>query len=226
VGVFLGTQNLHPGRSVRETIRLTAFLAGLPSSRADDRLDWSGLQSVGGRLVKGLSLGMKVRLGMAIATLREPRVLILDEPMNGLDVEGVQWIKREVKRHRDAGGITLLSSHLLHELEAVAERALILSKGVLVRNVSLGVESVARESVWVRVSDDETFGCRLESSPLVHRREGNLWTIQATSDEVGRLAMDASVYVTELRPVPRRTLEALFLEAAQGEFSPRVGELA
>lgn len=219
-GVYLGVENLHPGRTVRETLRLSAYLAGLPRSRADERMAWAGLGSVDRRLVRSLSLGMRVRLGMALATLRPSRILLLDEPMNGLDVEAIGWVKSVARSHARSGGAVVISSHLLNELDVLADRALILSRGRLVDDTSLS-EASASSPVRVRVGDDKAFAQALMRTTWSSTQTDGRWTIEATLEEVGSLALAAGVAVFELGHAPRATLESTFASLTVGEFSPR-----
>ena len=123
VGSLLDAAALHPGRTGRETLMLGALTMGLPSARCDEVLDMAGLSGrESRRTVRGYSLGMRQRLGIAHALLGNPRVLILDEPANGLDPQGIQWMRGVLRRLADDGVTILLSSHLLHEVEQVADQ--------------------------------------------------------------------------------------------------------
>lgn len=220
VGVFLGVDNLHPGRTVRETLRLVAFLSGQARGRADERLTWSGLETVGGRLVKSLSLGMKVRLGLAIATLRPTSFLFLDEPLNGLDIEAIAWVKGVIREYADSGGVVFISSHLLNELEAIADRVLILSGGRIVRDLDLA-NDVDVHHVFLRVDNDQVLERALSTSGWAYRFSDGVWVINAQLDEIGRFAFNAGVPVLELHVDPRESLEKTFTAVAAGEFRPR-----
>lgn len=218
-GVFLGVDNLHPGRTVRETLRLVAFLSGQSRSRADDRLEWSGLSAVGSRLVKTLSLGMKVRLGLALATLRPTAILLLDEPMNGLDAEAITWVKSVMRQFAESAGIVVVSSHLLNELEAVADRVLILSRGMLVHDVSCG-SAVEHTRTLLRVDDDARLADALSETGWAHRYSAGSWAIDGPLEAVGLCAFRAGIAVLELRDDQGESLEKTFAAVASGEYRP------
>ena len=224
VGVFLGVENLHRGRSVVETLKIAAYLADVPSSRAVERLSWSGLEGVAGRLVDGLSLGMRVRLGMALATLRDPRILLLDEPLNGLDIDGIQWVRAVIARHAAAGGTTLVSSHLLRELEDIADRTLIVSRGTLVRDLTMTEIRSNRSTVLIRVAEVQPFESALAGTSWRYESSAGGWAVGADIDEVARLAFDVGALVLELRQAEGQRLEDIFVDSVAGEFVPKVSE--
>jgi ABC-2 type transport system ATP-binding protein len=132
-GVLLDAGAQHAGRSGREALALSARVLGVPAARVDEVLELAGLvAAVARRRVGGYSLGQRQRLGVAHALLGAPEVLILDEPANGLDPEGIRWMRRLLRGHADAGGTVLLSSHLLAEVERVADRLVVLAAGRVV----------------------------------------------------------------------------------------------
>jgi len=132
VGTLLDASAMNSGRTGRSTLRITATVAGVPPSRADELLDAVGLGQAARRRVGAYSLGMRQRLGLAHALIGAPRVLILDEPANGLDPEGIAWIRGLLRDFADRGGTVLLSSHLLAEIEATADHLVIISGGRVV----------------------------------------------------------------------------------------------
>ena len=130
VGVLLDASAQHAGRRGREALAVSAQLLGLPGSRVDEVLEQVGLDREAGRKrVRAYSLGMRQRLGIAHALLGDPEVLILDEPANGLDPQGMRWMRGLLRDFADGGGTVLLSSHLLHEVEAVADHVVIIAGG-------------------------------------------------------------------------------------------------
>ena len=129
VGAVLETDAFHPGRRARNHLRVLAMAAGLPLTRVDEVLAEVGLADAGHRRVKGFSLGMRQRLGLASALLGEPQVLILDEPANGLDPEGVHWLREFLRAFADAGGTVLVSSHLLAEVAQTVDDVVIIARG-------------------------------------------------------------------------------------------------
>ena len=137
VGALLDASALHAGRTGRETLRIAATVAGVPSGRAGELLDAVGLAGAGRRRVGGYSLGMRQRLGLAQALIGSPAVLILDEPANGLDPDGIAWIRALLRDFAGRGGTVLLSSHLLAEIQAVADQLVIISGGRIVARGAL-----------------------------------------------------------------------------------------
>ena len=132
VGVMLDASAQHPGRTGRETLRVAASLLGLGRARTDEILDEVGLASAARKRVGRYSLGMRQRLGLGVALLGDPAVLVLDEPGNGLDPEGIRWLRRLLRGFADRGGTVLLSSHLLLEVEATADHLAVISAGRVV----------------------------------------------------------------------------------------------
>lgn len=132
VGAVLDARCLHPGRSARDHLRATAALGGAPVARVDDVLADVGLERVADRRAGGFSLGMRQRLALAAALLGDPRVLLLDEPSNGLDPDGIRWLRLRLRRFADEGGTVLVSSHLIAELAKVADDLVVVGAGRLI----------------------------------------------------------------------------------------------
>ncbi len=137
VGVMLDASAQHPGRTGRESLRIAATLLGLGRARADEVLEQVGLASAASQRVGRYSLGMRQRLGLGVALLGDPAVLVLDEPGNGLDPEGIRWLRRLLHDFADRGGTVLLSSHLLLEVEATADHLAVISAGHVVAHGEL-----------------------------------------------------------------------------------------
>ena len=137
VGAVLEASAYHPARTARNHLRIYCAANSLPDRRADEVLDVVGLSGAARRKVRGFSLGMRQRLGLAFALLGEPQVLILDEPANGLDPEGIKWLRGFMRQYADSGHTVLVSSHLLTEVEQVADRVVIVAHGRLVREGTL-----------------------------------------------------------------------------------------
>jgi ABC-2 type transport system ATP-binding protein len=137
VGAVLESNDFHPGRSGRDHLRVLAAAAGITVDRVEQVLDLVGLGSAGSRLVKTYSLGMRQRLGLAGALLGDPELLVLDEPANGLDPAGVQWLRSVLRSFADGGGAVLVSSHLLAEVAQSVDRVVIISGGRLVADAPL-----------------------------------------------------------------------------------------
>jgi ABC-2 type transport system ATP-binding protein len=154
VGVLLDASAMHAGRTGRETLAVSARVVGVDSRRVGDLLSRVGLdRSAARKRVRQYSLGMRQRLGIAQALLGDPEVLILDEPANGLDPEGIRWMRHLVRGFADRGGTVLLSSHLLHEVEALADRLVIISNGRIVASGAVDelLAGAARSSAHARM---------------------------------------------------------------------------
>jgi ABC-2 type transport system ATP-binding protein len=217
VGVLLDASAQHPGRTGREVLSLGAALMGLPRSRIEEMLDQVGLTAEEARRRVGdYSLGMRQRLGIAHALLADPEVLILDEPANGLDPAGIHWMRGLLRRFADRGGSVLLSSHLLHEVEAVADELVIIGGG---RIVAAGTKSdmLAGAGTIARSPDVDALTGALTTAGLPHeaRPDGSL-LVDASIEDVGRSAAAAGAVLTELRPASGAGLEEMFLQLTAG----------
>jgi ABC-2 type transport system ATP-binding protein len=217
VGVLLDASAQHPGRTGREVLSLGAALMGLPRSRIEEMLDQVGLTAEEARRRVGdYSLGMRQRLGIAHALLADPEVLILDEPANGLDPAGIHWMRSLLRRFADRGGSVLLSSHLLHEVEAVADELVIIGGG---RIVAAGTKSdmLAGAGTIARSPDVDALTGALTTAGLPHeaRPDGSL-LVDASIEDVGRAAAAAGAVLTELRPASGAGLEEMFLQLTAG----------
>jgi len=219
VGAVLETA-FHPARSGRNHLRVYCRAAGLPLSRADEVLVQVGLSDAGNRRAGGYSLGMRQRLALATALLGDPAVLVLDEPANGLDPEGIQWL-RGFLRHlaHDEGRTILVSSHLLSEVEQTVDRVVIVGAGRLVREGTMEqLRSGAQGSgtVLVRSPEATRFADVLRAQGTsVSQQDGVLTVIGSTTDDVGRRAFAAGVELHELRP-HRSGLEEIYFQLTAG----------
>ena len=216
VGVLLDAAAQHPGRTGREVLTLGATLMGLPRSRVDEVLGLAGLTvQEAGRRVGDHSLGMRQRLGIAHALLGDPEVLVLDEPANGLDPAGIHWMRGLLRRFADRGGSVLLSSHLLHEVEAVADDLVIIGGG---RIAARGPKAdlLAGAGTVVRSPDVHALTRALTDAGLRHspRSDGSL-LVSGSIEDVGRAAARGAV-LSELRPAGGTGLEELFLQLTAG----------
>jgi len=214
VGAVLEATSFHPGRRARDHLRVMCVAAGLPERRADEVLDQVGLGDVGSRRVKGFSLGMRQRLGLAAALLGEPEVLILDEPANGLDPEGVHWLRRFLRSYADEGRTVLVSSHLLAEVAQTVDDVIIIAGGRLVRQSSLAdLAGQATPSVWVRTPQAETLRAALASRGTAAELKSpdTVVALETTTDAVGLVAAGAGVVIYEMT-AQHFDLEEFFLE--------------
>src|SRR3954452_22534080 len=167
VGAVLEATNFHPGRSARQHLAVQALAAGVPISRVDQVLADVGLSDAATRRVKGFSLGMRQRLGLASALLGSPRVLILDEPTNGLDPEGVHWLRQYLRAYADDGGCVLISSHLLAEVEQTVDDVVIVANGRLVTESSLSeLARHTRPAIRVRTPHAEALRAALSAQSI------------------------------------------------------------
>jgi ABC-2 type transport system ATP-binding protein len=212
IGVLLDAGAQHPGRTGREVLSLSARVQGVDDGRVDHLLDLVGLAGPAAkRRVRGYSLGMRQRLGIAHAFLGDPRVLVLDEPANGLDPEGIAWMRGLLRDFADRGGTVLLSSHLLREVEAVADRLVVIGNGRVVASGTKD-ELLAGDETRVRGLDQPVLRVALERAgvPVRPSADGAL-LVDAPAETVGRVAADAGAVLLELRPSAGNGLEELFL---------------
>jgi ABC-2 type transport system ATP-binding protein len=169
VGVLLDAAAQHAGRTGREVLAVSALLIGLPERRAEEMISLVGLTAAeAGRRTGTYSLGMRQRLGIAHALLGEPQVLILDEPANGLDPAGIAWMRGLLRDFADRGGAVLLSSHLLHEVEVVADELVVIGRGRIVAS-GTRQQLVAAAGTYVRASDRAALAAALDAGGLSFR---------------------------------------------------------
>lgn len=220
VGAVLEATGFHPGRRARDHLRVVCTAAGLPVARVDEVLAIVGLEEAAGRTVGGYSLGMAQRLSVAAALLGRPPVLILDEPMNGLDPGGIHGLREYLRRHADDGGTVLFSSHVLSEVEQTVDRVVIVHEGRLVRDAPLGDLTDNADLVRVRTPQTTDLTVALQDGGATVRSadDGALLVAGATAEDVGRAALAAGVVLTELVQ-ERSGLERVFLELTRAQFA-------
>lgn len=200
VGALLDASAQHEGRTGREILTLGAMTMGVPRSRVAETLGRVGLtHQEAGRRVKGYSLGMRQRLGIAHALLGRPEVLVLDEPANGLDPQGIHWMRDVLARFADDGGTVLLSSHLLREVEVVADDLVVIGGGRIVAQGSKE-ELLGASGSRVQATDSATLQAALRRAGLTFHDDGRGLHVEAPPEEVGRVAADARVALTALGP--------------------------
>ena len=221
VGAVLEATDFHPGRSGRDHLRTLSQAAGLPDSRVDGVLELVELKSAAKRRVKGYSLGMRQRLGLAAALLGDPDLLVLDEPANGLDTEGVRWLRDFLRDFASGGRTVLISSHVLAEVAQTVDQGLIINHGRLVTESSLD-DLTARVGGAVRVR-----GPHLTQLAEALQREGITSTMSndhallvqgTTSERVGDISFAAGLAIHEL-VTEGSSLEEVFLDLTSGEPS-------
>jgi ABC-2 type transport system ATP-binding protein len=210
VGTALEASSFSPGRTARNHLSVYAVAAGIPRTRVAEVLELTGIAEAADRRVGGFSLGMRQRLGLAFALLGDPEVLVLDEPINGLDPEGIRWI-RGLLRHLAAEGRTVLvSSHLLSEVQQTVDRVVILSRGRIVHQGSLDdLETAA--TVLVDAPDRDALRSALRAAGLAVTDTDAGLAVSAASADVGAIAHRAGVPLSLLQP-ERAGLEEVFLE--------------
>lgn len=221
VGAILEASSAHKGRTGRNHLRVICAAAGLPLSRADEMLELVGLTPAAKRKFRGYSLGMRQRLGIATAMLGDPRVLLLDEPANGLDPEGIRWMRELLRNLADQGRTILVSSHLLSEMELLADDVVIIAAGKLVTQgpVATVVNGMAHaERVRVRTPEAEKLTAAIPAQSTVDN--GALVFTGVSAAEVGEAAMRAGVVLHEL-VTEKPDLEDVFLELTAGKAAIR-----
>src|SRR6476469_1658493 len=217
VGVLLDASAQHAGRTGREILTIAGRTMGLPKLRVEEMLDRVSLtESEANRRVRNYSLGMRQRLGFATALIGEPEVLILDEPANGLDPAGIRWMRDLLRSYADQGGTVLLSSHLLHEIEVVADDLVVIGNGRIVAQ-GTKAELLAAAGTLVRTPEAALLGAALAFAGIDFQqgdRHGGNATLRVDADPtiVGRLALTAGVPLVELRAAESAGLEEMFLE--------------
>ena len=213
VGVLLDASAQHAGRSGREVLTMGAIIMGLPLSRVEEMLALVSLSpEESRRRIRDYSLGMRQRLGIAHALLGDPKILMLDEPANGLDPAGIHWMRGLLREYANRGGTVLLSSHLLHEVEVIADELILIGNGRIVAQ-GTKAELLHTAGTFVKASDAGALAQALTAAGMYNTPSGNggLRT-ESTPEEVGRIAAAAGVALIELRPAEGAGLEEMFLE--------------
>jgi ABC-2 type transport system ATP-binding protein len=221
VGVLLDASAQHAGRTGREVLSIAQTTMGLPRRRVAEVLDVVGLsEAEATRRLRDYSLGMRQRLGLAHALLGDPEVLILDEPANGLDPAGIRWMRDLLRGYADRGATVLLSSHLLHEIEVVADDLVVIGNGHV---VAAGTKDdlLAGAGTNVATRHPAPLAQALTSAGLVHHAGDPsgaagttapaVFRVDADAERVGHVAWTAGVALTELRPADGAGLEEMFL---------------
>jgi len=221
VGAVLEATDFHPGRSGRDHLRMLSRAAGLPDARVDEVLGLVELTSAAKRRVKGYSLGMRQRLGLAAALLGNPDLLVLDEPANGLDPEGVRWLRDFLRDFASGGRTVLVSSHVLAEVAQTVDQVLIVNHGRLVAESSLeDLTMHATVSVRVRSPKISELADALQREGIdsIPTNDHALLVHNATSERVGDIAFAAGLAIHELMS-ETSSLEEVFLDLTSGESS-------
>jgi ABC-2 type transport system ATP-binding protein len=225
VGALLEASGFHPARSGRNHLRIYGTVNGYPPERADQVLELVGLADVGRRPVRGYSLGMRQRLALATALLGDPRVLILDEPANGLDPEGIAWLRRLLRSLADEGRTVLVSSHVLSEVQQLVDHVVILHRGRLVRQGALS--ELADRQAWVSVRTPQAdrllaalARTGIEQARIQRTGPDQLRVIGLGAAEVGRLALAERVELHQLTTEHSGLEQTFFALTAKAEQLP------
>ena len=226
VGAVLEAQNFHPKRKARNHLRVYAAAIGVPDTRVEHVLQLVGLGEVGERKAGGFSLGMKQRLALATALLGDPQILVLDEPANGLDPEGIAWLRNFLQSFARTGRTVLVSSHLLAEIEQTVDQLIIISRGQTMYNGPL--EHLRRSQqtrVLVRPSDPEKLLAALRDDGIYNvepQPDGRLAVGGGVrSEQIADLALKAGVSVYGIEE-EKANLEQLYFSLTQGQYTPGV----
>ncbi|MDT4938427.1 MAG: type transport system ATP-binding protein [Pseudonocardiales bacterium] len=215
VGALLEARAIHTGRTARNHLRALAATHGIPRRRVDEVIDLVGLHSVADKRAGGFSLGMGQRLGIASALLGDPHTLILDEPVNGLDPDGILWIRNLLKSLAAQGRTVFVSSHLMSEMALTATHLIVVGQGRLIADA--GVEALtratARDTVLVHTDEDARLGDLLagDGVGVTSLEPGRLQVNGLSSAAIGRIAADARIALIELTP-RQASLEEAFME--------------
>jgi len=222
VGAVLEASDFHPGRSGRNHLRVLAAATGIPRSRVEEVLEVVDLQDAAGRRAGGYSLGMRQRLSLAGALLGDPRILVLDEPANGLDPQGIRWLREFLRSLAGEGRTIFISSHVLAEVEQIVDEVVIIHRGKFVVQATTA-ELVARAAGGIRARSPQADQLRaaLEHAGVkVASSEGDLLTLaDATTAQVGEIAAAKGIVLHEL-VAESSSLEEAFLDLTSQEEAP------
>lgn len=220
VGILLEAKAFHPTRSAQQHLRLLAEAGSLPLTRVEEVLDIVGLSAVAKNRPGKFSLGMSQRLGIAAAILGKPKYLMLDEPANGLDPEGIAWLREFLKDYADDGNSVFVSSHLLSEMSQMADNVVVIGKGKLIADTSIKklVAGSAHSGVFVRTPNLSKLEATLKTASIDYEKlEGGLKITGKKTDEIGKLVFAAGMPVLELASRNASLEEAFFEITADSE---------
>ena len=222
VGAVLDGGMLHPGRTGRNHLRMLATSAGIPRSRVDEMLTLVGLEAAADRRAGGYSLGMRQRLGLAAALLGDPRVLVLDEPANGLDPQGIRWLRDFLRSLAAEGRAVLVSSHVLAEVSQTAHEVVVISRGRSVAQSSLD-ELLATRSGGIRVAGPDVSrlaeSLRAGGAEVTAAGDGAIVVRDRGGEQIGQVIAAERIVISELSPVGS-SLEEIFFELTGEETTP------
>jgi ABC-2 type transport system ATP-binding protein len=214
VGILLEAKAFHPTRTAHSHLRVLAEAGNVPLSRVDEALDMVGLREVAKSKPGKFSLGMSQRLGIAAALLGEPKYLMLDEPANGLDPEGIAWLRQFIKDYAEKGNAVFVSSHLLSEMALMADNIVVIGKGTLIAETSVEqlIAGSSQSGVFARAGSNAKLQKALDKAGIAYAKaENGLRINDQTTDAVGKLAFAAGTPILELAN-QSASLEEAFLE--------------
>lgn len=228
VGVLLDAKGVHPGRSARSHLRALAATHGIPEKRVSEVIDMTGLGAVASKRVGGFSLGMGQRLGIAAALLGDPKVIILDEPVNGLDPDGVLWVRQLLRHFASEGRTVLLSSHLMSEMAQTADHVIVLGRGRVVADAPIA-DFLSSGTTRITVRSPEA--ARLASLVMEGRegveltpleQDGGFSAVGLGAADIGEIAANNRIVLHELTPVGT-SLEDAYISLTRGEVEYTAG---
>jgi ABC-2 type transport system ATP-binding protein len=214
VGALLDAKAIHPGRSARNHLRALALSNRIPYARVDEVLEFAGIASVAQKKVGNFSLGMSQRLGIAAALLGDPEVLLFDEPVNGLDPEGIRWIRDFFRSLANEGRTVFVSSHLMSEMAVSADQIIVIGRGKFITQGSIdSLTATAKGTVFVRAANHPQLLAALAShgAETTEANDEGLTVANLSAEQVGQIAFDAGVVLYELTP-QRASLEEVFMD--------------
>jgi ABC-2 type transport system ATP-binding protein len=228
IGILLEAKAFHPTRTADNHLKILAAAGGVPLSRIEEVLDIVGLREVGKRRPGKFSLGMSQRLGIAAAILGTPKYLLLDEPANGLDPEGIAWLRQFIKDYADMGNAVFVSSHLLSEMSQMADNIVVIGKGKLIADTSMDklIAGSTHSGVFVRVQHQAKLETALKKAAIQFTiQDAGLKIVGQQSDEIGKLAFNVGTPVLELVN-QAASLEEAFLELTANveEYKAKPGQ--
>jgi ABC-2 type transport system ATP-binding protein len=214
VGALLDAKAIHPGRTARNHLRALAVSNRIPYKRVDEVLEFAGIASVAHKKVGNFSLGMSQRLGIAAALLGDPEVLLFDEPVNGLDPEGIRWIRDFFRSLANEGRTVFVSSHLMSEMAVTADQIIVIGRGKFITQGSIdALTATAKGTVFVRASNHQQLLAALKThcGEAADANDEGITVSDLTAEQVGQIAFDAGVVLYELTP-QRASLEEVFMD--------------
>lgn len=219
IGTLIDSSALDKNFTAQQHLSIIAEASNIDPARVDDMLEITGLDNAKDTKLKSFSLGMKQRLGVATALLSDPAAIILDEPFNGLDVDGIKWLRKLFKNLAQEGKAVVVSSHLMSEIQAVADRVVIIGQGNLLADMTMEEmnEKSLSSYVYVEVDNLEKMKKALEERQAVIKRKDDGFEVRnLEAKEIGRLALEEQLILHELKSV-KPSLEELFTEITSGK---------